>query len=193
MSYKHLTDAVLVDRLTQSDERAFEEIYLRYWQRVFRIAFGRIGEQVVVEDICHEVFLSLWQRRIQLQINNLEAYLTQAAKYAVINVYKASVRDETHLAKYAQTLSNTHSDAEDSVFLNSLQQAWVTALDALPGKTKAVFQFSRIDHLSNREIAEKLELTEKAVEYHITKALKHLKVSLKDFFVFLPFLLEMLF
>lgn len=183
MSYQHLTDEALVNLLPQSDERAFEEIYLRHWQRVFRFALGKISSQEIVEDICHDVFLSLWQRRSQVQIANVEAYLIQAVKYSVINYYKSRVSDEKHLEVYAQKVPGTSNETEDALYFNSLQQAWLAALDALPEKTKAVFQFSRIDHLSNREIAGKLQLTEKAVEYHITKALRQLKGDLKDFFV----------
>ena len=183
MSYQHLTDEALVKLLPGSDERAFEEIYLRHWQRIYRFALGKISSQEIVEDLCHDVFLSLWQRRSQVQIANLEAYLVQAAKYSVINYYKSRLSDEKHLGVYAQNLPDARNETEDALYFNSLQHAWLAALDALPEKTKAVFQFSRIDHLSNREIAGKLQLTEKAVEYHITKALRQLKGDLKDFFL----------
>ncbi len=183
MPYKHLSDDALVNLLPQSDERAFEEIYRRHWQRVFRFALGKIESQEMVEDICHDVFLSLWQRRGQVQIANVEAYLIQAVKYSVINYYKSRVSDEKHLGVYAQNRPAARNETEDALYFNSLQKAWLAALDALPEKTKAVFQFSRIDHLSNREIAGRLQLTEKAVEYHITKALRQLKGDLKDFFV----------
>lgn len=183
MSYQNLTDEALVNLLRGSDERAFEELYLRYWQRVFRFALGKVASQVTVEDICHDVFLSLWQRRSQVQIINVEAYLIQAAKYAVINYYKSRISDEKHLGLYAESLPAARNETEDALYFHSLQQAWLAALDALPEKTKAVFQYSRIDHLSNREIAGRLRLTEKAVEYHITKALRQLKGDLKDFFV----------
>ncbi|MHA4847292.1 RNA polymerase sigma factor [Flavitalea antarctica] len=183
MSYQHLTDDALVNLLTRSDEKAFEEIYLRHWQRVFRFALGKISTQEIVEDICHDVFLSVWQRRSRVEIGNLEAYLIQAVKYSVINYYKSRVSDEKHLGVYAKTIPGDRNETEDALYFNSLQQAWLAALDALPEKTKTVFQFSRIDHLSNREIAGKLQLTEKAVEYHITKALRQLKGDLKDFFL----------
>lgn len=62
MSYQHHTDEALVTLLTQSNEQAFKEVYLRHWQRVYRFAFSRISSQQDVEDICHEIFLSLWQR-----------------------------------------------------------------------------------------------------------------------------------
>src|SRR5688572_15215617 len=55
MSYQHLTDQALVTLLTRSDEKAFEEIYLRHWQGVFRFALGKISTQEIVEDICHEI------------------------------------------------------------------------------------------------------------------------------------------
>ncbi len=182
MPYQHLTDEALVKMLPDSDEKAFEEIYRRHWQRVFRFALVKISNKETVEDICHDLFLSLWQRRSQVQIMNLEAYLIQAAKYSVINYYKSRVSDDKHLDIYAKSVTGTSNETEDALYFNSLQQAWLTALETLPEKTKAVFQYSRIDHLTNREIAAKLQLTEMAVEYHMTKALRQLKGELKDFF-----------
>ena len=114
MSYKHLSDEALVSLLPQSDERAFEEIYLRHWQRVFRFALGKIESKEIVEDICHDVFLSLWHRRGQVQIANVEAYLIQAAKYSVINYYKSRLSDEKHLGAYAQNLPDARNETEDA-------------------------------------------------------------------------------
>lgn len=193
MSYQHLTDDALVKLMPEPDERAFEEIYLRHWQRVFRFALSKIASQEIVEDLCHDVFLSLWQRRSIVQIVNLEAYLIQATKYAVINYYKSRLSSEKHLGNYAELLRGANNETEDALYFNSLQHAWLTALDALPEKTKVVFQYSRIDHLSNREIAGKLQLTEKAVEYHITKALRQLKVDLKDFLLFFILVTKIIF
>ena len=171
--------------LQQSDAKAFEELYGRYWFRIFRYAFTKVHQQEVAEDICHDVFLSLWQRRGQVQIQNAEAYLIQAAKFSVIAFYRAKQSDEKHLPVYAGSVPGTHNETEYQLFFRSLEQAWQEALQDLPQKTRDVFQASRIEQLSNREIATRLGLTEKAVEYHITKALREIHLRLKDFFVLL--------
>ena len=183
MSYQHLTDEMLVNGLLHSDSKAFEEIYLRYWKRIFRYAMSRISKQEVVEDICHEVFLSVWQRRGVSGINNLEAYLIQSAKFAILNYYKAEFSNEKHLNIYAQYIKSEYNETDYPAFLNNLQEAWITALESLSDKTKTIFKFSRLDYLTNKEIAQRLQLSEKAVEYHISKALVHLREKLGDFLI----------
>lgn len=193
MSYQERTNEELIELLADSDAKAFEEIYYRYWNRIFRYAITKVSQQEIAEDICHEVFLSLWQRRQNLKINNAEAYLIQATKYSIITHYKSKSSSEKHLSNYAQSLTSVHNETEYTLFFNNLQQAWLHALKDLPQKTKDVFQFSRIDHLSNKEIAARLELTEKAVEYHITKALRQIREQLKEFFILLLLLTKIIF
>ena len=193
MFYTEFTNERLLELLAASDAKAFEELYYRQWSRLFRYAFTKISKQEDAEDICHDVFLSLWQRREALQIANLEAYLIQATKYSVINYYKAKMSDEKHLSTYAQSLEPAHNETEYTLFSNSLQQSWLQALKGLPQKTQDVFRFSRIDHLSNKEIAARLELTEKAVEYHITKALRQIREHLKEFFILVLVLTKLFF
>lgn len=185
MSYQERTNDELVALLVQSDEKAFEELYYRYWSRIFRYAITKVSHQEAAEDICHEVFLSLWQRRQTLQIQNAEAYLIQATKYSVITYYKSKSSDEKHLSRYAQTQAEVHNETEYTLFFNNLQQSWLQALTNLPQKTQDVFRASRIEHLSNKEIATRFDVTEKAVEYHITKALRQIREQLKEFFLLL--------
>lgn len=188
MSYQEFTIERLVELLQDSDAKAFEEIYYRYWTRIFRYAITKVHHQEIAEDICHDVFLSLWQRRNEAQIQNAEAYLIQATKFSVINFYRTKQSDEKHLAVYAETLPDPGNETEYQLFFRNLQQAWLDALKDLPQKTKDVFRASRIEQLTNKEIASRLDLTEKAVEYHITKALKEIRLRLKDFFVVLAVL-----
>jgi RNA polymerase sigma-70 factor (family 1) len=170
---------MLVDLLRQSNENAFNEIYKRYWLRLFRYAITKVHDQQVAEDICHDVFLSLWQRRTEAAIINIEAYLVQAVKYRVISHLKQRLAEEQKVSDvHGATTDNT---TENSILHNDLLQAWHNALQQLPEKSRQVFEMSRISHLNNKEIALQLNLSEKAVEYHITKALKILRLHLKDF------------
>ncbi len=125
MFYPEFTNERLLELLAESDAKAFEELYYRQWSRLFRYAFTKISKQQDAEDICHDVFLTLWQRRETLQIVNLEAYLIQATKYSVINYYKEKMSDEKHLSNYAQSIELTHNETEYTMFSIGLQQAYL--------------------------------------------------------------------
>lgn len=181
MDYQNLTDEVLVDFLCKSDEKAFEAIYHRYWSNVFRFAITRVHEQAIAEDLCHDIFLSLWQRRHVLTIRCLEAWLIQSVKYSVINHLKGQLTDKQYVQGLWSVKDGSDRQTEYAIEFNNLYLAWQTGIKNLPQRSKEIFQLSKIQHRSNKEIAYQLNLTEKAVEYHITKALKILRIHLKDF------------
>jgi RNA polymerase sigma-70 factor (family 1) len=181
MSYCHLTDEMLVNLLSHSDEKAFEEIYHRYWTQVFRFAITKVHRQDIAEDLCHDVFLSLWQRRSILSIIHLEAFLIQSVKYGIINYIKANLMHEKHLQRFNATIKTEDVEGEYDIYFNDLNEAWHRALKALPRKSQEIFRLSKVENFSNKEVASQLNLSEKAVEYHITKALKIMRLHLKEF------------
>ena len=89
MYYQLQKDETLLEMLSRSDTGAFDEIYRRYWVVVFRYAVGKVHTQQIAEDLCQDVFVSLWQRRNAVAIQHLEAYLVQATKFGVLNYIRA--------------------------------------------------------------------------------------------------------
>jgi RNA polymerase sigma-70 factor (ECF subfamily) len=179
---KHLTDEQLVVLLNGDDELAFEEIYNRYWSGIFSAAYKRTRSREATEELVQDLFTSLWSNRKKLHIHSsLSAYLFTSIKYLVLHyVQKETVRKNYIHSMQAQTLAvNNTTDGE--ILLNDLQFHLQKEVDNLPAKCRSVFELSRYEGNSMKEIATKLDISEKTVENHIGKALKILKVSLKDF------------
>lgn len=180
MSYADFTDDILARLLRTSDEQAFREIYQRHWQKLYRLALRKTSSGTTAEEIVQEIFLTLWHKRETLLIQTLEAYLVSSAKYAIIQHLKARLTAP-------QTLETTHDQTpevhatEERLLLNDLRAALETGLATLPPKTETVFRMSRFEQLTHTEIAAQLELSEKSVEYHITSALRLLRVTLREF------------
>ena len=86
----------LVQLLTQADESAFTEIYNRYWQKLFAIAYNRLKEIQSAEDVVHDVFISLWANRNKSEIESLENYLATSTKYLVLAKIKKKERDRIY-------------------------------------------------------------------------------------------------
>jgi RNA polymerase sigma-70 factor (ECF subfamily) len=128
------------------------------------------------KDMLQDVWLSLWERRQAVNNENIKAYLMQAVKF---RVYK-ELRDGKLLTEQETYLANLpHEHASDAILeqkeLEETIDRWV---EKLPPKRKEVFRLSRYDDLSNKEIAAKLNISQRTVETHISHALKFLREKL---------------
>lgn len=172
---KLLTDEQLVIKLMESSKPAFGEIYDRYWYKLFCIAYHQIGTREEAEELVHDLFESLWNRRTESNIRHLSSYLVLSMKHLITNFIKSKITwrkyKEYILLQKMQEASITEQDVE----FTDLSAALDNALKKLPEKTSRIFQLSRFENQSVREIARDMNLSEKAVEYHITKSLKILK------------------
>ena len=180
--YTSYPDDELIKRLGSGDEQAFTEIYHRYWEKLLAIGFYHLRDKQSAEDIVHEVMLSLWKRKEGLIIQSLAAYLATAVKFAV---FKSIARDKKRRELLAaHTIQNQFTNLEENLEARFLQEYMQGTVDELPEKAKLVFTYSRNDELSISEIAQKMDLSPKAVEYHMTKALRALRNTLKKLNLF---------
>ncbi|MBE9465253.1 RNA polymerase sigma factor [Dyadobacter subterraneus] len=170
-----LTDEQLVMKLSEGNKIAFGEIYDRYWYKLFCIAYHQIGTKEEAEELVHDLFESLWNRREQSNIRHLNSYLIISMKNLITNFIKSKITWRKY--KEYVILQKMHENAltENPAEFTDLSQALDNALKKLPEKTSRIFQLSRFENQSVKEIAKELNLSEKAVEYHITKSLKVLK------------------
>ena len=175
---KEYADIKLVAMLNAGDSRAFEEIYKRYWFKLYSIAFHHLGVKEECEELAQNVFLSLWRRREEVNIQKLEMYLTVSIKNQIYDFIKSQISYRKYqeyiiLQEVVQgTVSFQHLE------YNELSKAVEAALARLPEKSAEVFRRSRFDNQSVKQIAEELQLSDKTVEYHITRSLKFLKENL---------------
>ncbi|MDJ1504248.1 RNA polymerase sigma-70 factor [Xanthocytophaga agilis] len=188
--YAEWDDAALVTALQSGDEGAFTEIYERYWSKVFWVIYRKIKVREASEELVQDLFISLWNKRIVNQIDNLERYLMGAVKYRVIDHIRAHLTEENYSHTYRSVLVSTTQSTEEDIAANDLTLALHDSIEKLPEKTREVFRLSRIEQRSVKEIAAMLQISEKAVEYHLTKSLKLMKDHLKDFVALLLFYLN---
>ncbi|MDB5270010.1 MAG: hypothetical protein JWP58_3050 [Hymenobacter sp.] len=182
-------DAALVQALRGGSEPAFAEIYRRYGFGLIEQAYRKVGSREAAEEIVQDLFAALWHKRDGIDIQKLPEYLGTAVKYRVINLIKTKLTHAGYLA-YCRTHAH-HADhrTEQELAAADLAGALRLGLAHLPAPTRKIFQLSRLEHQTVPEIAGRLKLSPKAVEYHITRALKQLRVSLKDFLVVLTVLM----
>ena len=181
-SYASCSDAELADALQADEEGAFAEIYKRYCYRLFALAYRKLGSRETAEELVQDLFENLWERRADQHIQQLDRYLLTAIRYRVINYLKVrKVRAGYDL--YCRLAAKTEADTttEDTLALHDLSGALLASVQQLPEKSREIFQLSRLEHYSVAEISARVNLSEKSVEYHLTKSLKLLRSYLRDF------------
>lgn len=178
--YSQLNDFELVDLVKSGDEKAFREVYDRYWDLLYIIARNRLNNEPESEEIVQEIFLDFWSKRDSFELTKgLENYFSVAVKYKVINrlVKKAKV------LQYEKEYKSIHQEADNS-FLHLLdykemKQQLSALIGSLPDKCRRVFQLRHEKGYTLRQIAEEMEISEKTVEAHLTKARKTLRNAIE--------------
>lgn len=186
--YTNHRDDELVLLIKAGDADAFAEIYNRHWQELLAAAFKILKEKDACMDVLQEVFVWYWTHRENLSLNSVKAYLHVAVKYQVANyIRSAKVREKyVHKTELLDVQSGYHQDLLELKEFKTMLAAFTTAL---PDRCREVFQLSRYENLTNKEIASKLGISEKTVEMQITIALKRLRTQLARHSAFLFFFL----
>jgi len=171
----------LLDAFVKGDIKAFEKIYLFYSPKIIGFAIKKLRSKEIAEEIVQDVFIKLWIKRDLLQINNLEKYLYTTVKNAILDYYGA-LKVENKYLKFKKNSVSAHINfTEQAVIHHELTTVLEKSMLRLPEKSRKVFKMSRIENRSVKEIAVKMKLSEKSVEYHLTKSIKILRVLLKDY------------
>ena len=186
----------LFDKIKGGDEAAFKVIYNKYVSRLYYFIFEYVPYPDLVENIIQETLMVLWNKRSGLTENtNLGAYLFTVAKNNCLyklrdQRYRKKLFDSTDVdaPELKANLDALGSLDTSSVTFAEIEQIIEETLELLPPQCRKVFELSRFEEKKNREIAEELGISVKAVEGHMTKALKLFRTTLKDYLPIVAFL-----
>jgi RNA polymerase sigma-70 factor (family 1) len=186
MTAKCDDDTSLLTALKAGNQHAFELLYHKYKGLLYVHAYKKLGDREQVKDLIHEIFLSLWEKRSTLTIqDNFSSYLYHAVRYKVIDVIDA--KNTAEKFKHFQSFLNQPSIPADYLVRERILQSIIEKeIESLPPRMRKVFELSRIENQTHSQIAEKLGLTTQSVRSHIKNALRILRIKLN---VYLPFLL----
>lgn len=187
-------DRLLFEKIRQGDTRAFERIFRKYAPRLEAFARKYTSDAGEAEDIVQNAFLKLWERKEWLENISLSSFLFLLTKNNCLNYLKHRQITDQVEQRIAQVGSVEQlyvidfvSDPSTQLQQKELAETIDRIMDELPPKCQEVFRLSRLHGLKNREIASKLNITEKVVEKHITRALKRFSEGLRHFAAYLFF------
>jgi RNA polymerase sigma-70 factor (family 1) len=188
--FNTLGEDELINLLQQDKLGAFREIYTRYWKQLYADAYKRLKNKEMAEEIVQEVFTSLWHKRSALNITQtLGGYLFTSVSNLVIDQYRKDLVRARYKESFKLVYSETDNSTEDVILAKELEHTIEHEVNSLPQKCRSVFELSRVEHKTNKEIACELGISEKTVEHHITKALKHIRLGLGNYLSIIALLL----
>lgn len=173
-----------------SELTAFNELFTTYKGRFIRFAQNYVRDTAIAEDYVIDSLIYYWENRHKLEGDvNVPAYVLTVLKHKCLNYLQhQSLHQEVMntMISHAQWELNTRIASLEAcepyeLFAAEAQEIVKTTLARLPERTREIFIMSRMQNLSHKEIAEKLDITTKGVEFHIAKALKELRIGLKDY------------
>lgn len=179
------TEREVAERIAGGDESALADLFRQHYSNLCRTAYRILGakHQNSAEDIVQEVFLTLWRRHAQLNVqDSLEGYLHRSVVNRALN-YLRDRKIITGDDAVDEQLEAPDVSALQQLEAEELESAVVQAIDALPERTRLVFVLSRFELLSQREIAERMSISTKTVENQMSRALRLLRQSLARFLV----------
>jgi RNA polymerase sigma-70 factor (family 1) len=188
------TDDVLLSRMREDDSEAFTLIYRRYWEDLFVTAAKALRGKEEASDVLQDVFLSLWNRRKEITIEgSLAAYLQTSVRYKAIHYIEKNITRRDYLALLTDVaVSTLPASAEIQLQLKEVQQIIHAAVATMPERMREVYQLSRHEHLTHKEIAERLGISTETVKKHIQHALQLIKTALGYSAISIPLLLEII-
>jgi len=179
--YQSYRDECLLPLIANNDERAFQELYARHWKKLLMHALIKLGSPEEAEEVVQTVFINFWRRRHTLQLRfTLSTYLAAMLKYEIID-HLARQRKEHALRRALVPEQQITESTIERLDYEDLQDEIERTIAALPEKCRLVFRLSREEGLSGKQIATSLHISPKTVEAHMSKALKLLKASLRQF------------
>lgn len=164
-----------------SDQQAFKELYLVYFNRLYKFAFSILHSTEFAEEAVNDVFLNIWQKRSTLKnINSLPSYLFISTKNTSFN-YLSKFRKErnTSLDDVLVRFEADELTPETAFFTNEVRNEIERAINQLPPKTKLVFQMAKVEGMKYKEIAEILNISVNTIDNHIATAIKKLSHILR--------------
>ena len=175
------TEPDFVRALSKGNIKAFEMLFMRYQPKLLHFLHGFIKDMELARDMAQDIFLSIWNDKHKLsEVRSFQAYLFRIAKCAICNYYDHLIVSERFLAEQLHRPARAEH-MEEMIFAQQLQRMIDETVDRMPPQRKTIYTMSRVEGISNADIAKKLHINKRTVENHLTSALADLRKVVHTF------------
>lgn len=169
----------LLIKLREGSQSAYTEVYNRFKLPLYTFLWERTHDREIVRDILHDVFLTIWEKRADIQYEtSLSGYLFSSVKNRLLDCIARDKVKQRYIDSFYSYINATENTTDHLIRTKELSTRIAEEIADLPPKTREVFELSRTSHLSRKEIASKLGVSEETVKSHMYQALKTLKLKL---------------
>jgi RNA polymerase sigma-70 factor (ECF subfamily) len=182
-AYNELSDHELFLLLKDGKHSAYEEIYDRYHAALYVHAFKRLQDKEECRDIIQALFTDLWSKREELILKgHLSGYLYTSVRNRIFNLLAKGRLKTNYIISIKEFSDQYIASTDELVRQNQLKSIIDKEIQLLPPRTREIFELSRKDHLTHRQIAEQLDISDQTVKTTINNALKILRIKLGTMF-----------
>lgn len=161
-------------------EEAFEILYTRLWEKLYSVSYNYVRDKATAQEIVQDVFVALWLKRDRMEgVQDIGAFAMRAVQNRIYDYFDKKAVEDRYVLRVSKSAAPPINTTQHEVEYNETFKIIHREIDGLPATTKKVFRLSRFERFTNEEIAKKLQLSVKSVEYHITQALKQLRLKMR--------------
>jgi len=172
-------DKKYVETLKSGDYDSFDVLFRKYAERIYAFTLGLTKQSMIAEEITQIVFIRIWEKREKInEYYSFKSFLFSIAYHEIISWLRKEKSEKRKIASYVNDKDYLSLETEISIEFNNLENLVNGSINSFPEKRRQIYKLSREQGYSNKEIAEKLEISVKTVENQMTSALKTLKDKL---------------
>ncbi|UII26749.1 sigma-70 family RNA polymerase sigma factor [Fulvivirga maritima] len=169
--FDHYNDTQLMRLIKNDNELALQILFDRYYDSLLEISFHFLTNVALAEEVVADIFIRIWEKRYNINVENLKGYLYTAAKNLSINKLDKE-KYSFHSSKNIDTPYST--DPERDIQFDEMFQQIDYLISQMPGQRQLVFRLNKIDGLAYKEIAKLLEISVETVQKHMSLAVKYM-------------------
>lgn len=180
-----MEDNALILLLKQSNKDAFTTLYKKYWRQVYNFSKLYLTSKEAVEEVVQEVFIKIWESRDFIRENdNFKGLLFIITRNLIFNHHRKNVNEDFYKMTVLTAMEASYN-IEDEIETKNLGEYIDMLISELPPRRQEIFNLSRKENKTYKEIAILLNISEKTVENQISEALKFLRrnITLLCFFI----------
>ncbi|MDR1221289.1 MAG: RNA polymerase sigma-70 factor [Tannerella sp.] len=171
-----IIDEALLERFREGDHKAFESIFLSYYDRVKNFINGLIKSEDDAEELAQDVFVRLWTNRQAVDPGKpFHSWLYTVARNAAFNYLKRLLVHKSYVSDYLATHQDGDSSVEETLFAKEIGLLIEMTVQKMPSRRRDIYMYSRVKGYSNGEIARKLNISKKTVENQLSLAFKEIR------------------
>lgn len=184
-------DKLLVLQLNNDEVEAFDALFHKYSEKLFRFSFSLLKNKEDAQEIVQEAFLRIWKKREEIDsAKSFKSFLFSISYNLVVDRLRLRLKDQEYRKFLVHYFESESFELRNDLDYDKIVVQIRNAVEELPHRRKQIYTLSREIGLSNKEIASRLDISVKTVENQITLALKHLKTKLgKDLLQVVLFLI----